>query len=88
LKRGSVNCSYRVEYGVSARGRAVADIIRMPYAVKPRRVIDRLIDKGWLDRNRRHSGEAVEAGVERLRAYSEWWLRTHGGRSDEPLDRA
>jgi hypothetical protein len=63
--------------------RQSCNIIRMPYAVAHRRVIQKLIDVGYLQRNRLDA-TAVEAALRELRKRSAQFLR----KFDEGTDSA
>ncbi len=55
------------------------NVIRMPYAIKPRAWIEKLIQLGYLRSDRRHDAQAVEAALQAWRERSRALL---GG--DEP----
>ena len=46
------------------------NIVKMPYAVKPRQWIEKLIQIGLLQRSKRHDATAVENALDALRERS------------------
>jgi hypothetical protein len=47
-----------------------SNIVKMPYAVKPRQWIEKLIQIGLLQRSKRHDATAVENALDALRERS------------------
>jgi len=53
------------------------NVVRMPYAVKPRQWIEKLIKIGLLEQSRRHDAKAVERALDVLRQRSQEALTKH-----------
>ncbi len=60
------------------------NIIRMPYCVKPRAWIEKLVQIGYLHPARRHDTRAVEDALRRLRAHSERTFGDLDGEGEPP----
>jgi hypothetical protein len=61
------------------------NVIRSPYCVASRKVIGKLMDAGYLRRDRRHDAKAVETALNALRKYSaEFWSSLRGKDGEPP----